>query len=444
MNLFKFSLLGLFVFLSFVIPGHSFAVVTAPSTKSVVTDIEVNKASVVANVNIDSAKIVSQVKNDFNITFNISNKEGLQTGVKYGVQLIKDGAKYISDEKVYDESVTLYENSTIKRDITYTAPSNLSGNYVLVLSAKNENNFPFGVISLGKVKLVASTKGVSILNDSCYLQVEGEKSGTHYSISQSVDISTSESLKLTCNILNESNSAMSVTPSFETRYFSAYGKIAPQTGGDASAISLKKGEKKTVTIALPKSDKPQFYTVKVSLVNGVNSSNAISIPYIIRGINGSLQKISLDKDYYKGGESGKMTVLWSASAGNFARSGISGSGANLPKVSLNTNIKSDNGKECISSISQPLIRDPKNPQTIIPFTTVSNCLNPIVSANITDENGNILDQKDFSFKSNPVNSTTNDAPSSNSRTIILIILALLIIVGIGMYMKKNRNPDVNV
>lgn len=437
MNLFKFSLLSFVLSLSIMLPSATFAVAKAPVAAPTTVKTIAQPAStptVVATVNIENARILSQSGNTFNVAFELTNKTGLQAGVKYGVQLVADGAKYISDEKVYDESLTLLENSVEKREIKYVAPSTLSGNYTLYLVSNNESSFPFGIAMLGKAKLTATTKSLQIQNDSCYLTVDGDKSSKHYTLSQNVDIDLYENLSLTCSAINNTANAISATPYFETRYFSSFGKIAAQQGGSYTSVSFAKGEKKSFTLSIPKGDAPQFYSLNVALMSSNVTSNTINAHYIIRGVNASIQKLSLDKDYYKMGDKGSITLLWQASAGKFVRS--TAGPVVLPKVSFAATITDDDGRECASPIKQELVRDLKNPQTNIAFNTKYNCLNPKVTATISDEKGKVLDQKEYTFKSD----TKNVKPVGFS-SILLMALALIIIIGLGVYMKKKKVND---
>ena len=427
MNLFKFSLLTLFASLSLIVSAPSFAVET------LTPPVAQPQPALVATVNIERPRIVSQNKNTFNIAFSLSNREGLQSGVKYGVMLVSDNGKYIADEKVYEESLTLNENTTIKRDIVYSAPSSLGGSYTLVISSRNENNFPFASVSLGKVNLEDSMNGFKILNDSCYLQVEGEKGAPKYTLIQGVDISNGESLKLTCSGVNETSAPMTLTPFFETRYVSAYGGISPQSGGNFATITFAKNEKKTFSLVLPKGDIPQNYNLKVSLMSSNTVSNAVSAKYVIRGNSATIQKLSLDKDYYKAGDKGEISLLWQVTSGNFTRS--DNKYAQLPEVTMKATITSENGRECIEAIEQVLIRGEKGPESIISFDTKSSCMNPKVSVSLIDNYNNVLDQKEFNFKS-----SVNEGPTPVSKTtMIAIIVGLLIILGIGFYMKKRRS-----
>lgn len=429
MNIFKFSILGVFVMFSVFLSAQTFAA----------DDIVAPKESVlVATVSIEDARIISQKGNTFGIAFSLTNKEILQTGVKYGIQLVPDGAKYIADEKVYNESLTLYENSSLKKEITYTAPSTFGGSYLLFLVSNNESGLPLGVVLLGKVKLTASIKGLNILNNSCYLQVEDEKGSPHYTLTQNVDINNNEALKITCTAINESNTTVSLTPFFETRYFNTYGKVAPQAGGDYTAITFTKGEGKTFSLSLPKGTSSDFYNLKLGLMDSTLSSNNISLNYIINGVNALIQKVSLDKDYYSRGEKGEMNILWSVLPSSFKRGGsASGSSAS---VMLEATIKNEKGIKCTSVVRQELTRDPENPETLIPFNIRGNCLNPKVSATLTDKKGNVLDQKEFSFKSD----TQNVKPAKPSLVLILSLLVLLILIVFVSSVYKKKKKSVNI
>ena len=92
------------------------------------------KAVTIATVNIQNAKIISQEGNTLRIAFDLTNREGIQTGVRYAVQLIASTTKgqFLADEKVYPGTLTLAEHSSAHQDITYTAPPSLSVTSILL------------------------------------------------------------------------------------------------------------------------------------------------------------------------------------------------------------------------------------------------------------------------------------------------------------------------
>src|SRR5690242_13047478 len=72
-----------------------------------------NQGTVVASVSISNVKIVSQNKRDFVLSFDLSNKIGIQPGVKYAVRLIKTSPinEVIADERVYEETLSLEQDA---------------------------------------------------------------------------------------------------------------------------------------------------------------------------------------------------------------------------------------------------------------------------------------------------------------------------------------------
>jgi hypothetical protein len=242
-----------------------------------------------------------------------------------------------------------------------------------------------------------------------------------------MDINATEVLKLSCSAVNGTSTSQTVTPSYETRYFSRYGKVVQGIGGDATPITFVKGEKKTFSLVLPKGVSPQFYNLKVGLDNTDVYSNNVFLNYIIGGVNATIQKLSLDKDYYQRGDKGEISLIWSAST--------------VFKISLKANVTDEGGKACIDEVVEPLVRNLQNPITTIPFEVKSNCLNPKVSVVILDEAGNVLDQKDFAFKSTSENEEISK--KVNSKSTIIIVLAVLVVVGVGIYMKRKRKNVIS-
>lgn len=437
---FTLSLLSVFVLGSLFISSSVFAAGTttkSQTAKSATTPTTPTaQETLVGTVNIQKAQIISQVGNKFEISFEFSNREMLQTGVKYGVKLVSKTktSQVLADEKVYDESVTLPENSTTKKQITYVAPDMLSGTYSIVLFASNSSGFSFGISFVKEVILKGSGTGFEIVTDSCYLKVEGDASNTHYALTKGVDISKDENLRLTCNTINHSADTLSLTPSFETRYHSAYGDVAETTGGDVIPISFAASKSENFSVLLPKGISPQVYNVNVKLSDGRTISNTISSKYVIRGMSATITNLSLDKDYYKNGDKAILSFLWTAplSTDKFIRGDNSSAGASV--LSLNTTITNAYNTKCAEPLNQQLVRSASGPILEIPVSITATCLDPHVSLVIKDASGKVLDSKDFIVKTTSI--PQNGRPSSS--TILIIVIALILIVIITMYMKKKN------
>lgn len=425
MNIFKFSLSGLFVFFSLFL----FSITDAATTPAKVVQPPATKTQgvLVATVNIKAAKIVFQDGKNFKISFTLTNQEGIQTGVKYGIKLFTDDKNQsLVDEKIYDESLTLSENSSVSREVTYTPPSILDGNFVILLQAKNESNFPFGSFIVGKIKLNASLKWVQILPESCYLQMAGDKAANHFTLTQNVLISPFQNLLLNCSAVNTSNGPVSVVPSFDTRYSGSFGDYAPQSGGSEDPISFAKGEKKNISIMLPKGDIAKAYSAKVSLTDGQNYSNSISLGYIIKGISATIQKVSLDKDFYKAGDTAQLSLIWFGSDFD----------TNSPQVKVDTSITNNRNWLCASVDTQTISKDKNNPANVLSIPIKNTCENPHVKISLSDMNGTVLDQKEFTFQSS---STDNSARNKINRTYAVgSIIVFVIIAMIGVYISRKK------
>jgi hypothetical protein len=395
------------------------------------TPTESDEFILLASVNVQDAKIISQKENNFNISFYFNNGEGLQTGVKYSVQLIKqtDKDSFIVDEKIYDESLTLNPNTSTKKDITYSAPTFLEGDYFLKIVSNNTNGFPFGILDIGKVKLVATTMGIQILPETCYINVVGEKGNPSYTLTQGVDIKSEEDLSLNCTAFNSSKSDINTIPKYETHYRTNYGNVVDQIGGDTKMISFKANEQKPFTVILPKAIIPQAYNVNVYLDNGKVLSNPVSVHYVLRGASATIQSISLDKDYYIKGDTAKAYFVYSHSADSFQGSRF-GSGADAV-LTANIKISDTNNNSCAESITQTLSGISPKSEVSIPITVI--CVNPKISLSLTNDKGTVLDQKEFTVKT-----SSQDAPSNRNMLYIIIVIVLVIIVATYIIMKKKK------
>lgn len=400
---------------------------------TVVQAASVPETILLASVNIEGTQIVSQKDNVFNISFSLTNGEGLQTGVKYGVRLVKetDKGQFIMDEEIYDESLTLNPNSIIKKDIVYTAPTSVGGEYTLVLISNNKNGFPFGIADIGKVKLIATTDGIELLPETCSLKVVGEDA--IYTLTQGVDIKSAEDLSLTCTAINSSKKDTTATQKFETRYRSSYGDIVDQTGGDTTPVVFKAGEKKTFSLIIPKASVPQAYNLRLTL----GQSNPISLHYVLRGNSATIQSVSLDKDYYMKGDTALVSFVYSHSADSFQGSRF---GSSLPQA-LSGKVSVVDGKDnaCSENLTENLNND--SIKADVSVQILSDCIDPKIIILLTDSTGTVLDQKEFVVKT-----TSLPSQSSNNNLIYIIIgVIVLIIIIISIIMKKkNSTASMNV
>ena len=388
------------------------------------------QAVVVATVNIYDAKIASQAGNDIQITFDLSNRTQVQPDVRYSVQLIKqdNGQQIQVDEKIYDENLTLNENQTIKKEITYTAPRYLSGEFQVWLTAKNQNGLTLALANPGEITLTGNGQYVEV--SGCYLKVAGEAGDKKYTLTQGVDIKSSEKLLAYCDVTNHLAGATTLTPHFTTNWRTTFGQAVETNTEKQPVITLAKGEKKQIQLTLPLAQVPQAYDATLVLQNSQNQtiSNKTTFHYVLRGLSATIQNLRLDKDYYKKGDTAKASFFWSASADNFpdSRLGKTDNG----KMFADITITDSQGKTC-ATLQKELDQKTSVVEYDLPISI--DCVNPKVAVSIKDGAGTALDKKDFVIES-------QSAPTNNLIVKIGIVLgAILGLIICVWVMLRYRN-----
>lgn len=364
----------------------------------------------VADVNIKDAKIVNQVGNVLQISFALSNGTGPQSGILYGVRLVaRDRALGITaDEKIYDEVLTLPEGTFLKKNIVYSAPESLSGTYAAYVIATNKAGFPFGVSFVGNVTLAKDTKGLSINPTSCVLTSDKKT----YPLSQAPTLSGMSSLDITCTVTNLGRESIGALPVFQTKLQSPYGEVVSTPGAAPAPIVLKGGEVKKITIAVPKAQEAQLYSVLLKLSAGDLSSNEIVFGYRVAGAAATILNASLDKDYYTRNEKAVLTLLWSKAA---------------DAVSADVRIAS--GRITCGALTLP---EPSRGRVLIEIPINKTCFDPAVSVTLKDGAGAVLDSKTFMMPTTSVKKPF----TSNKSMLLLVGIALLIII-LGVFLQKK-------
>ena len=389
-----------------------------------------SKPVVVATVNIYDAKILDQDGNTFTISFDLTNREGAQSGIRYAIELL-DRQQTTVDEVVYADVTNLESNSHIIKNIRYTAPAYLSGTYQMSLVSENTNGLVLAHASLGTVTLSGTGSYVEILAPTCFLTVAGEAADKTYTLEQGVDVASTEELNLTCTLKNHSQTAVTLTPSFETFYRDTFGEKIATPEPPQKAVSVSAGGSVTFTMALPKASEPQAYDVRFSFTNVVNvPSNSVTAHYVLRGASATVQNLTLDKASYAAGDTALISIFWTGPASNFfnARSApdsVSGMQAYLRIAGSAGSC----GPDVMTSL------DPQRSTQAIPFPVTGACDSPKVSIGLADNAGNVLTSSSFDFRSSV---PREEAAGSNTFIyIILALLALALIYGIWRMFAKR-------
>lgn len=381
----------------------------------------------IATVNIQHPSIVSQQGNTFKLSFSLANREGSQSDIVYGVQLVtKDAKSAVADEKVFDDAVSLAQRSSVEKTVTYVAPAVLSGSFQLLVTAYNKSGFPLAMVPVADVTLTASSQGISILPGSCSTAIVGSSKATH-TLAESVLLDKGQSLQLTCAAKNTAVSVLSATPSFKAYYESVYGDVAQTSGGDTNTIAFGPGETKAISLVLPMGMKPKNYQTRVALVAEGMESNAVIVSYSIKGTSATIQNLSLDKESYEKGDVARLSLLWSATNADPAKN--TPIALTVSDIVLKATIKSG-GADCVAPITKYLSRAKPKPLTDIIVPVTNACANPKVSVVLTDLNGSVLDQKEFTF----------GKPSllANPRMVGVVIGVILVLLIVSIVIRKKK------
>ena len=98
--------------------------------------------SIVATIDIVNEKIITQNDRNFILSFDISNEIGVQTDIKYAIQLtqVLPSSEPVVDEHVYSDSFSLNQGQTVSKTIDYSVPDSLpAGTYKLWIESENNS-----------------------------------------------------------------------------------------------------------------------------------------------------------------------------------------------------------------------------------------------------------------------------------------------------------------
>ena len=404
---------------------------------SLAQETESAEAVLIADVNIYEAKIVSQDKNNFKLSFDLSNGELVQPDLKYAIQLIKedeDGKQTIMDERIYPEVVNLNKHQNIKKEIIYDAPTYLNGEFQIWIIAKNQNGLTLSVATLGKVNLMGENQYVEILVDSCYLQVEG--ANNRYTIGQGVDIENEENLVAICDVVNHYKNNINAVPQIETFWRTSFGMKIETEQQDQIKLDLKSKDKKRISLVLPKPKVSQAYDAQLQLKDDQNRiiSNKVTFHYVLRGLSATIQNLRLDKNYYQRDEIARISFFWSGPADNFMESRVGGTDSG--KLSIQLFIKDKDNQDCIDKFTKEL--EPKNLTPDFTIPVIRECFSPQVVVSILDEKGSVLDEKGYALESESLPVKTTDKKDSIKSFVTIFIVTLFVISLMLIFFSSKR------
>ncbi|MFA5651763.1 MAG: hypothetical protein WC933_00135 [Candidatus Paceibacterota bacterium] len=386
----------------------------------------------VATVNIYNSKIVSSNDRNYKISFDLSNDSGVQSQIRYSVQLTKtvsSSSDVVVDEKIYDPIFSIDEKTTIPQSVVYSIPSSLGkGDYKLWVYSKNNNGLILAAAYVGEIKLTTDLPNtVEIIPESCYVTIKNNANSSKYYLGDLASIVSKDSLVMNCSVSNRYTSDVSLVPLFETRVRSMYGETVSQIEGTQGTITIKKG-KNNIEVALPKALVPQTYVNVFSLVSDDKkiSTNNIITTYSLEGESGSIMNAVFDKTSYKKGEIANVKI--------FSMLELSGSTSTASTASISVSVTNQENRLC----SEVIKKDASTaPVVEIPVPVIEDCVNPkaniILSSTNTNGENLALDTQSFD-----VTTPKKDIPIDYKQIAIAsVIFILLIIILTIIYRRKN-------
>ncbi len=393
----------------------------------------------VATVNIQNATITGQNGNTVNFTFDITNRVGVQTQIKYGVMLVKQSGatQEVLDTKVYDETVSLGENDHKHITASYIAPASASGTYMFVAEAKNSEGLMLGIDPIGKVTFTATSGAIEIDPASCYLTVEGDTSNTKYALVQGVDVLPFETLIAHCDAITSSFATLvTAMPTFTTYYRSVFGKVVASSIG--ATVSFAPGKATSQSLAIEKPTDPQAYDAVLIFTDaqGKQISNGVTFHYVVHGESATIQNVVFDKDEYQAGNTANLSFFWSGPADTFPGSRL---GMTTSSLSVAATVADGNGNSCAAPYAGPLSQN--KDQIALSFAVTSACVNPMADVTIKDQDGKFLAHGTFA-------ATTKLVPQGSQRPFsapmgILFLAAAIFLIfivagAVFLVVKKRR------
>lgn len=400
---------------------------------------------VLATVNPGEAKIISQNENKLKISFVLTNRERIQPGIKYAVELYKidaQGMKTLITSEVYPESLTLAENSTFSKEIEYDAPQFLNGIYQVQLTFKNEKGLRFGFSNAGDATFSGTGKSVEIEPASCGLKIEPSSDAKIYSPMQGVDISKDEKLIATCTLKNNSASSFSATPQVTIYARDIFGKQLSQT--KVEKLDFSNSQEQNVSWEIPIVSKPQAYDAEYVLLDagGKEISNEMIFHFVLQGLSATVQNVRFDKESYLKGETANIIVNWNASADFFR--GARGAGSSAPEELFQISIANEKGKVCADPIKFSI--DPKKESSKdLSVAIEDDCVGPQGAVVVANSNGNELDRLDYKIQMESQVGNEEQSSVFKNRLIAFIIVCLSAVVLLFLtyaILKRKKNISI--
>jgi hypothetical protein len=388
-------------------------------------------------------RLVSKKDNKYEIQFKIKNDDQIRSGIKYSINLLKDGNNIdIVDGYTYPDEINLREGETFSQRVTFYVPPFLNGDYNLVLSFKDKDGTPILNHKLADLQLKGSNEYIELDPNRCNLQVEGEENQT-YNLVQGVDIREDEKLLIVCNVKNLSQRQINATPEFETYYRSEAGNMVVTKPVNHETQSIEPGQEKEIILEVPQALEPQGYDVKLMLQEGNNRiSNTVKFHYVLKGVSATISEITINDNYYIEGDDFKATMIWYKAADAFP--GARHAPTQMENTSLEFQVLNKNRQPCIDKIERPIGQN-NNVEETINAQVLRECEDPYVLAAILSSEGKLLTKKEIQVKTKDKEEAKverqeqkEQIKEKKTNLVVFIVLTIALLILILIFFMKDK------
>lgn len=410
------------------------------------------KAVTVATVNIYNPKTTKINEGEYSISFDLFNRVGIQSNIRYGVELINTDKFAVVDTNLSNESLTLKEKETKNITINYRIPGFVTnGNYKLMLVAENQNGLPLAYVlaDLSKdsiIKIDNSSQNLSINN--CILTIFNDASSTaKYNSSQAVDIMPTEKLIATCDAVNKgSSSENNIKLQLITHKRDNFGDIL---SNDilSDTFSIKGNSTQSISFTIPTLQNSQLYFIDTFFVNSNEKKISSSYPifYAIHGSSANIQNLTMDKSSYKKGEVADLKVLWMIGGGGIRIA--SNKDTYVIKAEIRDSLKNLCGNAAKTTNNTSLTVN----NTLFNIAITKNCIPAVATVSIFNGKGELLDSTEINSKNtvSKININANIPSIVNLKTLFnntyrnyaVVFIVVMVLIGYGIVVLRKKEQE---
>lgn len=344
---------------------------------------------------------------------------------------------------------------TINRSFQLKYPVSLKpGKYKLISEIKDKDNTSQGIVSQA-VDLNGSDTFLQINDADCELKV----GNTSYKMVEGPNVPSNQTATVNCKVINKSAQSVTAKPQVEYAVNSVADHIGTSQSFDInSSLTIAAGKTGLVTFSIPNNLSPQVYEGLLTLVNTSQQKISPSIPFrwIQTGPSAVINAISLDKSYYKAGETAKISVSALPSMDLSWRGGSNPkdpgysptAGTDLKKPKLSLKVINESQQVC-GEKEQSMHATTDEiywKEVSVDIAISTECKNPKVQAALYEEGITeplaVLVKGEISTYDDLHPATANIVKKLGSWTTILVIFITLIVIALVGFLiwKKRQKP----